>query len=370
MAPPSPSRIAVVVVGMHRSGTSAVTRALSLAGLELPKDVGRKLWESRAVIMLDNQVLSRFRMRWHSLGTIAPERLVEEDLADLRAEAVSLLRTLYGPDGPFVIKEPRMARLIPFWDKVFAEFGAEPRYVLPLRNPRDVASSLAARNEMPLAMALDLWTDHVAAGERDTRGKPRTFVNYDEFLRDKSTEVARILDALSVPVEPLDAERRAAIDAFVSEESQHHRAEENLFEVGAASAVAATLYARLAEGEPADPGAGGLVARLAEVAALPAVRPPRRKPAAKKPRPVITGPHKKKAEAAGKPGPARRTPPAAAADAKAKPAKPAATAKAAEVAEATAQRRKARRDREAAPKPFGAGLMKRLRRLFRPKKKG
>ena len=359
MASSTSPRIAVVVVGMHRSGTSAVTRALSLAGLELPKDVGKKLWESRAVIMLDNQVLSRFRMRWHSLGLIAPERLVDEDLADLRAEAVSLLKTIYGPSQHIVVKEPRMARLIPFWEKVFAEFGAEPRYVLPLRSPRDVASSLAARNEMPLAMALDLWTDHVVAGERDTRGKPRTFVNYDDFLRDKSVEVARVLDALGVPVGPIDAERRAAIDAFVSEESRHHKADDDLFELGAASAVAATLYARLADGRPADPGANGLVARLAAVAALPAVRPPVKKPVVKKPRPVITGPQRKKAGAAavGKPAPVRRPPPTA---------QPAAPAKPDGVAEAKAARRKARR--EAAPKPLAARLAKRLRRLFRPKK--
>ena len=186
-----PPRIAVVVLGMHRSGTSALTRALSLAGLALPPDTGR-VWESRHDHRHRQPHPRRFGLDWFAPGEVPAERLVGPEFADLRREAVTALGTLFGPSGHFIVKEPRMARLVPFWDLALREFGAEPRYVLTVRSPSDVASSLAARNEMDAATALTLWTDHVAAAERDTRGRPRAVSDYGLLLRDKSREVERL----------------------------------------------------------------------------------------------------------------------------------------------------------------------------------
>ena len=75
-----PPRIAVVVLGMHRSGTSALTRALSLAGLALPPDTGR-VWESRTIIGIDNRILTRFGLDWFAPGEVPAERLEQADKA-------------------------------------------------------------------------------------------------------------------------------------------------------------------------------------------------------------------------------------------------------------------------------------------------
>lgn len=327
-----PPRIAVVVLGMHRSGTSALTRALSLAGLALPPDTGR-VWESRTIIGIDNRILARFGLDWFAPGEVPAERLVGPEFADLRREAVTALGTLFGPSGHFIVKEPRMARLVPFWDLALREFGAEPRYVLAVRSPSDVASSLAARNDMDAATALTLWTDHVAAAERDTRGRPRAVSDYGLLLRDKSREVERLVAALALPLPALGAAERAEIDAFVSDDGDHVRSDpREVLATGVASVAAAVLYARMT----GDPGSEAVVRTLAghldRCAAIPAMAAlgldAPQPPAA--PRPLRTGRRQK-----------------------------------AEGGEAPAGRRK-RRDRTAAASGRGwpAGLMATVGRLF------
>jgi hypothetical protein len=258
---------------MHRSGTSALTRALSLAGLALPPDTGR-VWESRTIIGIDSRILARFGLDWFEPGEIPTERLVGPELADLRREAVAALGTLFGPNGPFVVKEPRMARLVPFWDLALREFGAEPRYVLAVRSPPDVASSLAARNDMDAATALTLWTDHVAAAERDTRGRPRAVSDYGLLLRDKSREIERLVAALDLPLPALGEAERASIDAFVTDDGEHVRANPDEFlSTAVASAAAAVLYARMVGDSASADAVRGLGEHLERCAAIPPSAP-------------------------------------------------------------------------------------------------
>ncbi len=265
-------RIAVVVLGMHRSGTSALTRSLSLAGLALPPDTGR-VWESRTIIRLDERILARFGLEWHQPGRIGAERLLGSEFADLHGEALKALGGLFGPTGSFVVKEPRMARLVPFWDRVLRDFGAEPRYVLTLRSPADVASSLAARNAMHTVHGLTLWTDHIAAAERDTRGKLRVFSDYELLLRDRSNEIERLVSALDLPVPPLGAAERAAIDSFIVADDAPRPAPSELLATGIAMASASALYARLVGDMAGQEAVKSLVQNLAELTDIPQTEP-------------------------------------------------------------------------------------------------
>lgn len=265
-------RIAVVVLGMHRSGTSALTRSLSLAGLALPPDTGR-VWESRTIIRLDDRILARFGLEWHQPGGIAAERLVGPEVADLHEEAVNALGRLFGPAGSFVVKEPRMARLVPFWDRALRDFGAEPRYVLTLRSPADVANSLATRNKMDTVTALALWTDYVAAAERDTRGKLRVFSDYELLLRDRSREIERLVSALDLPTPPLGTAERAAIDGFIVADDEPRPSPSELLATGIATASASALYARLVGDVAGQEAVRGFVQELTRLADIPPADP-------------------------------------------------------------------------------------------------
>jgi hypothetical protein len=212
---------------MHRSGTSAVTRMLALHGLALPKRLleGRSdnplgFWESQAAQQFDDRVLAELGSAWDDPRPLAWPRLSPARLAALREEAAAILVEEYGAAPLLVMKEPRMARLMPVWRPALAMAGLAPRVVMPVRNPLEVAASLEARNGIGLAEAARLWLGHVLAAERDSRGLPRTVLHYDILLRDWRSAVAPVLGLLPEGLAP----EEEAIEAFLSAEFRHHSA--------------------------------------------------------------------------------------------------------------------------------------------------
>lgn len=222
-------RTAVVVLGMHRSGTSALTRALSLAGFALPRrlqpateDNPEGFWEPSAVVALNGRVLAALGQDWTSIGAVPPHRLDGGDMAALRAEAEDILEEEYGDARRFVVKDPRMARLIPFWEPVFRAAGVRPCFVHPVRSPLDVTRSLARRNGFGQTRSLLMWIDHTLAVLRAAQDAPVAFVDFEDLLARPSASVEGVLRRLGLDA-ALSGEDRHALDAAVKPALRHHR---------------------------------------------------------------------------------------------------------------------------------------------------
>ena len=72
-APPKPvaPRRALLVMGMHRSGTSALARVLSLRGAELPAHLmppnhgnASGYWEPAPIVAINDEMLEYFGSAW------------------------------------------------------------------------------------------------------------------------------------------------------------------------------------------------------------------------------------------------------------------------------------------------------------------
>ena len=65
---------AILIAGMHRSGTSALTRTLSLLGCALPKTPSNdpKHWESKVIMNLNDEILASAGSAWHDWGAFNP----------------------------------------------------------------------------------------------------------------------------------------------------------------------------------------------------------------------------------------------------------------------------------------------------------
>src|SRR5690349_3715970 len=115
MAAESPlRRRALIVLGMHRSGTSAMARILSLAGAALPQtlmgpgvDNPTGFWEPTEVADLNDEVLARFDSRWDD--TFGPRRRRNKPLpvGAFVPRARDILRSEFGDKDLIVFKEPR-----------------------------------------------------------------------------------------------------------------------------------------------------------------------------------------------------------------------------------------------------------------------
>src|SRR5690349_16432685 len=109
---------ATVVLGMHRSGTSALAGALRLCGLAVPRTMvpasetnQRGFWESATLTAFDDEILGKLGQTWHSLVPVHFESLGRRELEQLRKRASTLLAEEFEAGAPIVLKEPRLCRL-------------------------------------------------------------------------------------------------------------------------------------------------------------------------------------------------------------------------------------------------------------------
>lgn len=178
-------RAAIVVLGMHRSGTSALTRLLSLAGASLPRDLmlpkpdnPTGFWESNTIVKANDLVLHALGSRWDD-----PFEVHADD--ELRSFALPRLVELIAEDyedAPLiVIKDPRISLLTRLWNQALKQAGYQVHHVTAVRHPLDVARSLHKRNNMPTDYSVLLWMRYMLAilSSAD-RGR---FVDFDDIIR-------------------------------------------------------------------------------------------------------------------------------------------------------------------------------------------
>ena len=183
-------KAAVIVAGMHRSGTSALTRVLASLGCTLPKTLMEPneyntegYWESAAVAALNDAILESAGSTWDDWEPFNPEWRSSPVAETFRDRAQRVLEDEFGDSRLFVLKDPRACRLLPFWTEALATFGADAHVVLPIRNPLEVADSLRERDTIDPSVGLLLWLRNVLEAEAASRALPRAFVRFEDLLR-------------------------------------------------------------------------------------------------------------------------------------------------------------------------------------------
>jgi len=221
---------ALVVLGPYRSGTSAVARVLNLCGAALPAGViparlglnPTGFWETESINDLDARLLHRLGGDWNRVDFELPveDELVDEFLADVQ----EVLARDYAGSPLMLVKDPRICVLAPLWQRALDEAGVRAAYVVPVRNPLEVARSLESRGDMPVADGLALWLAYMQRVEAfaERRGADVVYIRYAELLDDWRRVVRRIARQLRIP---LETELHAPdIDAFLAPALRNQRA--------------------------------------------------------------------------------------------------------------------------------------------------
>jgi hypothetical protein len=198
---------AVVVLGMHRSGTSAVARGVSALGVYLGNDFldahpenPTGYWEDQGIVELNERVLKALRLKWDDTAPIDRRQLTGWKMWRLRGEVARYLRHDFTSHPLWGFKDPRTMRLLPFWQRVLHDCRVSDAYLLAIRNPASVAASLFARQAMDVATAQRLWNVHVIPCLGDLEQKPLVVVDYDLLMRDPRGRLERLARKLSLPV--------------------------------------------------------------------------------------------------------------------------------------------------------------------------
>jgi hypothetical protein len=218
---------AVLVVGMHRSGTSAVARGIAALSVYLGNDFldaqpenPTGYWEDRGIVEIDERVLKALDLRWDDVAPIAPDDFRRFRIRLLQLGASRYVKRTFTPHPIWGFKDPRVIRLLPFWQSVLQSCKADDAYVVAIRNPRSVEASLFRRQSMDSATAQRLWLAHMVPFLRRIRGRPMVVVDYDLLMLEPRAQLERIARDLSLPEpDPRELDRFAA--DFLDEKLRH-----------------------------------------------------------------------------------------------------------------------------------------------------
>ena len=222
-------RRALLVLGMHRSGTSIVTRVVNLLGAQLPTNLlpadehnEQGYWEPKNIVEIHDELLASAGSSWHDVSPFPRSWYRSVEARQFRDRLVEAVRVEYGESPFFVLKDPRISKFVPFWLSVLESVNAQPLFIIVYRQPLEVAASLNSRDRMVPAHSLLLWLRYVLDAEYETRGCRRAFLSYEGLLRNWRTVLSRVSDDLEIGWPQLTHEAAVQIEATLSDRYRHH----------------------------------------------------------------------------------------------------------------------------------------------------
>ena len=225
-APQEPK--AVIVLGVHRSGTSAIAGALALLGFHpganlLPAVSGvndNGFFEDQRVVALNDEILGLFDQDWRWPLSLPTGWQSLPELTPLRKRARAMLVEQNG-HPLWLLKDPRMCQTLPLWLTELEALGVSPHLLLVVRDAKEVVASLNKRDELGAPLAESLWLNHLLAAEFASRKHPRTLIRYNDVIQNSSKQLKRIINWLGETPEPAAL---ASAAEFVSPKQRNNKA--------------------------------------------------------------------------------------------------------------------------------------------------
>ena len=191
---------------MHRSGTSAITRGLKVLGVDLGERIApgiagnndKGFWEDLDLNALNIEILDALGHDWHSNPSISSSEQMGQSLWQFRLRAIELLRSKIPGHAVWGLKDPRMPRLLAFWNDVFEHLGLDVGYIIAVRHPMSVARSLNRRDGFEAEKSHYLWLEHMVPSILESGGHRRVVVDYDLVMEQPEVQLLRIADRLGL----------------------------------------------------------------------------------------------------------------------------------------------------------------------------
>ncbi|MDR3478127.1 MAG: hypothetical protein P4M14_08880 [Gammaproteobacteria bacterium] len=229
-APASPKHI-YVVLGMARSGTSAITKGLEALGIDLgnhlmpaesqfnPKGVYEDI---DVAYKINRAVAYSLGYTWESLHLMNHLCQNNPKLDKLAVEAQTVLEQRFANKTHWAFKDPRTCKILSFWQSVFKKQNLAEHYVIAVRHPLASAYSWHNLNEVDVEAALLSWLSHTLSAIDGTENKNRVIVSYDLMLQAPRHELQRIKTSLDIQIPADAAKLDAYANNFLDKKLKHH----------------------------------------------------------------------------------------------------------------------------------------------------
>lgn len=214
----------LLVCGMHRSGTSVVTRCLELFGyslgeslMEPGEDNPTGFFEDLDVVDLNDQLLLENGSTWDAPVFVERDGLLWSP--PRLNDAVAIIKNKLESAPKLAIKDPRVCLTLPFWRAVAKELNVSLKLCLVYRNPLDIAASIEQRNQLPKAEALALtqiyWSELLKQTAHDD-----VVIDYGRFISNPEAAIDELASWLKVPPDP--AQVPTFLEQFLDTSLRHH----------------------------------------------------------------------------------------------------------------------------------------------------
>jgi hypothetical protein len=231
------SKELIVVLGMHRSGTSAITKSLEAIGVKfgdhlLPAIAGvndKGFWEDFDIYHFNEKLLALVNQSWDSLELLDKEKIDWLHSSGFIEKAIELLNSKLNGEKIFAFKDPRISKLIGFWQKVFKKGNFQARYILCVRHPSGVASSLFKRDHISKEKGQLLWLTHNVNALYYLQNEQYTIVNFDNLMVNMEIELNKLFSFLGYPLK--SDFYNFYKNEYLDEKLYHHLPQKNIFDI-------------------------------------------------------------------------------------------------------------------------------------------
>ncbi len=242
----------IIVLGMHRSGTSALARIVNLMGcyygseeasMVTAPDNPKGFWERKDVMAANDLILDVAGGNWWEVYDLDIQKISEADRSLIDTEIRDIIFRL-DSHRPWFIKDPRLCLTLPFW----CHHLEKAVFILVLRSPFSAAKSLEERNGIPMKYGLALWEYYMRALCVHLVGIHYLSVRYESILKrpyETTKDVHRWLTDNGV--NGLQSPSRNEIEAFVDPKLCHHDAEDRALQT---DGPVTSLFDALCAGQP------------------------------------------------------------------------------------------------------------------------
>jgi len=221
----------LLILGMHRSGTSALAGLLKLSGVEL----GRKLlppapdnpkgfFENEEITSFNEFVLlPALNSSWDDVSPLNFNAF--KNLEKFKSQAMEIIENNFSKSRICAIKDPRLCILFPFWESVLKNLRYRIKVIIPVRHPTEVALSLEKRNKFLIEKGLLLWTKYLLYSEYFSRKYKRVFVKYEDLIRQPCEIIEYIQSKLKIKF-PENCKQIKDIRDFIEPSLKHFNIQE------------------------------------------------------------------------------------------------------------------------------------------------
>ncbi len=185
----------VMIIGAGRTGSSMLTRILIALGMSgssnhvsAVEHNPEGVFEDNDIVNIHKNILSTIGV--HAYGVVPDDFLCIDGVAQFIPKIKKIIKEkTINPEYIWGFKDPRSASLLPLWSRVFNPLKIAPKYVVTLRNPAAVVTSMHRQFNDDVGIAELVWLVRTCDALYYSGGNC-FIVHYEDWFTDKANKLA------------------------------------------------------------------------------------------------------------------------------------------------------------------------------------